>query len=180
MNFLKSIKVLAILLSILLLNSCALVGMGHHKMTSQKVTRDGRQMLFGKISLEQLFYDYPEWKKEFENYQPQQKLIEQLKSLHPANTKVIIFLGTWCPDSKREVPRFFKIIKQAGLESKLQIEMWALDRQKKSGNDLPQKFQIQYVPTFVFLKEGQESGRIVETPQSLYLEEDVLQILKGK
>ena len=134
-------------------------------------------MLYGKISLDQLFFDYPDWRQEYQSYAPQQKIIQQLKTLQP-ELKVIIFLGTWCPDSKREVPRFFKILDQADLTSRFDIEMWAVDRKKQLPNDLAQQYGIEYVPTFIFLKNGKEIGRIIESPESLYLEQDILNILK--
>ena len=55
--------------------------------------------------------------------------------------------------------------------------MWAVDRKKNLPNNLAKEYQIEYVPTFIFLKNGHEIGRIVESPEALYLEEDVLNIL---
>lgn len=133
-------------------------------------------MLYGKITLDQLFYDYPDWQEEYETYSPQQAVIKKLSKLNP-DVKVLIFLGTWCSDSKREVPHFFKILDQAKLTSKIPIEMWAVDRKKNLPNNLSKEYQIEYVPTFIFLRKGQEIGRIVESPEALYLEEDVLKIL---
>ncbi len=170
----KPNKWLFFLLSIFFV-SCSLFT-GHKKLTSKKVIRDGREMLYGKITLEQLFFDYPDWQKEYENYQVQQSILEKLKTLEP-DVKVLIFLGTWCSDSEREVPHFFKILDQANLTSKLSVELWAVDRKKNLPNNLSQKYQIEYVPTFIFFKNGQETGRIVESPESLYLEEDVFNIL---
>ena len=170
----KTSKGLFVLLSMFLV-SCAIFT-GHHKLTSKKIIRDGREMLYGKITLEQLFYDYPDWQKEYEAYVPQVEVIKKLKALNP-DVKVLIFLGTWCPDSEREVPHFFKILKQANLTLKLSVEMWAVDRKKNLPNNLAKEYQIEYVPTFIFLKNGHEIGRIVESPEALYLEEDVLNIL---
>ncbi len=170
----KTSKGLFILLSMFLV-SCAIFT-GQHKINSKKVIRDGREMLYGKITLEQLFYDYPDWQKEYEVYVPRVEVIKKLKALNP-DVKVLIFLGTWCPDSEREVPHFFKILEQANLSSKLSVEMWAVDRKKNLPNNLAKEYQIEYVPTFIFLKDGREIGRIIESPEALYLEEDVLNIL---
>ncbi len=168
-----------LLMALLVSTSCAFLS-GAKPLTSKKVIRDGREMLYGKITLEQLFFDYPQWKTVYEEYQPQQNILQKLKQLKPAKTRVLIFLGTWCPDSKREVPRFFKILDRAGLRSVLQVEMWAVDRKKQLPNQLAQTYQIEYVPTFVFERNHQELGRIVESPESMYLEQDVLTILSGK
>ncbi len=93
------------------------------------------------------------------------------------DARVEIFLGTWCLDSGREVPRFYKIIDLAGLEDRLEIRLWATDRQKTLPNNLMCKKGIEYVPTFVFEREGEEIGRIVEKPVASSLEEDLWRIL---
>ncbi len=163
---------------LLLLNSCGMFKM-HKRLTSQKVVRDGRSMLYGKITREQLYFDYPGWKTVEERYEPQKELIEKLKKIK-TKTTVKIFMATWCPDSKREVPHFFKIVRQAQLQPVLKIEMWAVDRKKNAPHNAAKAFNIQYVPTFIFMRNGKEIGRIVERPRSEYLEKDMYLILSGK
>jgi thiol-disulfide isomerase/thioredoxin len=90
---------------------------------------------------------------------------------------VTIFFGGWCSDSKREVPRFLKLADAAGIP-KERIKLYALDRTKKSSDGLTEKYRIELVPTFIFLKDGEEIGRITETPRTT-LEADVLTILAG-
>ena len=90
---------------------------------------------------------------------------------------VTIFFGGWCSDSKREVPRFLKLADEAGIP-KERIKLYALDRTKKSNDGLTEKYNIEWVPTFIFLKQGEEIGRITESPRTT-LEADVLTILAG-
>ncbi len=149
------------------------------ELKSQKVIRDGRTMLYGKITPEQLYFDYPAWKTVERNYQPQKAFVEKLKTIKQKTT-VKIFMATWCPDSKREVPHFFKIVKSAHLGPILKIEMWAVDRKKQSPDNLARKYGIKYVPTFIFERNGKEIGRIVESPRTEFLEEDMYRILSGK
>lgn len=163
---------------LLMLTSCQIFRT-HPKLKSQKVVRGGRTMLYGKITPEQLYFDYPGWKKGEESYQPQKDFIEKLKKIK-GKTTVKIFMATWCPDSKREVPHFFKIVKETHLWPILKIEMWAVDRKKNSPNDIAKPYNIHYVPTFIFERNGKEIGRIVESPKSEYLEKDVYLILSGK
>lgn len=144
-------------------------------MRSQIVERDNLKMLYGQVSKEQLYYDYPSWKVEEDSYQTFQPAIDSL-SLLANRIKVEIFLGTWCSDSKREVPRFFKIIKDAGIEPLLTIELWAVDRKKTLDNNLAQLRNIERVPTFIFYRDKQEIGRIIESPEEL-LEQDMAMIL---
>ncbi|HUI10032.1 MAG TPA: thioredoxin family protein [Bacteroidota bacterium] len=88
---------------------------------------------------------------------------------------VTVFFGGWCPDSKREVPRFLKLADEAGFPPS-SIRLYALDRTKKSDDGMTDTFGITRVPTFVFMKEGRELGRITEFP-STTIEGDVVTIL---
>ena len=133
-------------------------------------------MLYGAISREQLYFDYPDWKQIEDEYEPSIDIIKQLTDYHDS-ILVDIFLGTRCSDSKREVPAFFKIMDQAGLNGKIEINILAVDRNKKLDNGLAQKCNIEFVPTFIFYRANEEIGRIIEMPDGL-LEEDILSIIK--
>jgi thiol-disulfide isomerase/thioredoxin len=89
--------------------------------------------------------------------------------------EVTIFFGGWCSDSRREVPRFLKLADEAGFPQS-SVRLYALDRTKKSDDGLTEKFGIQRIPTFIFMKQGSEIGRITESPATT-LEGDVLTIL---
>jgi thiol-disulfide isomerase/thioredoxin len=91
---------------------------------------------------------------------------------------VIVFYGQWCADSKREVPRFMRIVEASGWEQG-RIRYYALDRSKKSDDGLTDTYSVELVPTFVFLRNGEEIGRIVESPRAT-LEGDMIQILVPK
>ena len=89
--------------------------------------------------------------------------------------EIKIAMGTWCHDSKREVPRFYRIIGAAGGAN---VEMIALDRKKQApGNEIA-GMDITNTPTFIFYKNGVELNRIVETPIES-LEKDMVKILSG-
>jgi thiol-disulfide isomerase/thioredoxin len=89
--------------------------------------------------------------------------------------EVLVFFGGWCSDSKREVPHFLKIADRAGFPPGA-MKFYSLDRSKKSPDGLTEQFGITLVPTFIFLRNGGEVGRIVESPRST-LEQDILEIL---
>ncbi|MHB1355045.1 MAG: thioredoxin family protein [Anaerolineae bacterium] len=110
-----------------------------------------------------------------QDYTPASDDINAIRSGNQ-DIKVLVFLGTWCSDTKRELPRFFKIMDQAGITED-QVTLIALDRTKKDANGLTDEWQIEYVPTFIFTRNGQELGRIVETPQGT-LEGNIAQILQ--
>jgi thiol-disulfide isomerase/thioredoxin len=89
--------------------------------------------------------------------------------------ETIVFLGTWCGDSRREVPHFMRIAEKSGMPAK-RIRYYGLDRTKKSPDGLTDAYRIERVPTFIFLVGGTEIGRIVELPRST-LEGDLFEIL---
>jgi hypothetical protein len=56
------------------------------------------------------------------------------------------------------------------------VTLYGVDRKKKSPGGTEAQYHIERVPTFIFLKHGEEIGRIVENPQAS-LEGDMLSIL---
>lgn len=94
-----------------------------------------------------------------------------------AGVDFLVFFGTWCPDSRREVPHFLKIADHCGIAGS-RIRLYGLDRSKKSADGLTEQYHITLVPTIIFLKNGFEIGRITEHPQGS-LEADMLSILAG-
>jgi thiol-disulfide isomerase/thioredoxin len=101
-------------------------------------------------------------------------LARMIGQLQPG-VETLVFFGPWCGDSKREVPHFIKIAEQASI-STTAIRYYALDRTKTSPDGLTAKHRIERVPTFIFFREGEEIGRIVELPRST-LEGDIYEIL---
>lgn len=91
---------------------------------------------------------------------------------------VTTFMGTWCGDSKRETPRMFKILDEAQF-SKQDLELITVDRSKQNPKEFTAGNNIIRVPTFIFKKDGEEIGRIVERPVES-LEEDMVKILNGE
>lgn len=94
-----------------------------------------------------------------------------------AGVNFLVFFGTWCSDSRREVPHFLKIADECGIDSS-RIRLYGLDRSKKSSDGLTDRYRIDRVPTFIFLRNGEEVGRITEKPSGT-LEADILSILAG-
>lgn len=97
------------------------------------------------------------------------------------DTKVKIFLGTWCGDSKAWVPRFTTLWERLGLDPD-QLEFIGLyngDERYKQGPDGEEVgYRIHRVPTFLFEQEGEEVARIVERPRT-DLVTDIAQIALG-
>ena len=103
-------------------------------------------------------------------------LIQDLKNALQ-EIEVTVFMGTWCSDSQREVPAFFKIID--ALNTQMNIRMIAVDEDKLVPDGSATEAGITHVPTFIFSVHGKEINRIVEFP-IFSLEQDILDILQGK
>lgn len=118
--------------------------------------------------------DYPGFQEYYDSYQVDGNFIQMIQTLHQG-VDVVVVLGTWCGDSKREVARFLKIADLASIPSS-HIKFYGVDRTKTSDDGVTEQYDIRLVPTFIFLKHGIEVGRIVESPKTS-MEEDLLVIL---
>lgn len=161
----------------------ALLTSSHAQFNKEVTTKEGHQFLVGKITWDGLNANpYNAWfEKGFENYVVDETLVNMFKE-QLGEHEIKLFLGTWCGDSKREVPRFLKILKAASFPLE-NIEIVALDRRKAHYKTSPtgeeKGLNIIKVPTFIFFKDGQEINRIVESPIES-LEEDLMKIVLGK
>lgn len=151
--------------------------------STQKITavKDSQGSLVG-IANKESFKQEPYGSGWFNNYYSYYKtdtsVINQLKPLLKGVT-VKAFMGTWCGDSKREVPNFYKVLDEAGFNYK-KLTMITVNRSKKA-NGLEQGYNVLRVPTFIFYKNEKEIGRFVEhTVNGGTIEGDFLKILSGK
>ena len=132
---------------------------------------------FGEFSRNQLENSFHNsWFVENYNAHPLKKaLVSQIDSLF-FDIEVKIYMGTWCEDSQREVPGFFKIID--ALEANDQVQpIIGLNEDKVSHDGSAEQAGVTNVPTFIFSKDGEEINRIVEFP-IISLEQDILDILQ--
>lgn len=144
---------------------------------------NGQKLLVGKINLDGLQSEpYNQWfHKGYNDYTVDESMVSLFKK-KLAKHDIKLFLGTWCGDSRREVPRIIKILETAQFPMD-QLEIIALDRRqdhyKKSPTGEEKGLNIIKVPTLIFFKDGKEVNRIVESPLET-LEEDMAQILLKK
>jgi thiol-disulfide isomerase/thioredoxin len=135
-------------------------------------------MLVGTLSREQIEAACPEWVNSEVQAAPDAEAVKTLTSVEPG-AEVTVFLGTWCSDSRREVPRLWKALDLAGGEVPFHIRYVGIDRQKKDPAGEAATAGIRFVPTFIVTRNGQELGRIVEQPPH-GLEHDLLALLTGQ
>ncbi|WP_299884169.1 hypothetical protein [uncultured Lacinutrix sp.] len=140
---------------------------------------EGKQMLLGKIDKKGLTKaTFKEWfNKNHDAYLANNKIIKTIKDSLKGYT-IKAFLGTWCGDSKKEVPRFYSVLEEANYPMN-QLEVIALNRSddayKQGPNGEEKGMNIHRVPTFIFYKDGKEVNRIVEHPKETF-ERDILKI----
>ncbi|PKH49986.1 hypothetical protein CXF68_04390 [Tenacibaculum sp. Bg11-29] len=164
---------------LLFLISNLVVGQDINKTTKSS---KGKLMLLGKTDKKAFDIQGFTWfHKNYEAYITNDKIVNKLKT-SLKNYSIKAFYGSWCGDSKRELPKFYKVIDQANFD-KDQLEMIAVDRKpeayKASPNGEEKGLNIHRVPTFIFYKNNKEVGRIVEYPKQDF-ERDLLTITNGK
>ena len=142
--------------------------------------KTGKPMLLGAIAIEELQQEpFAEWyQMESDGYEVDTELTNAISN--PGQYTYEVFLGTWCGDSRREVPRMEKIFSEMGIDMS-NVLIVTLDRDKISPNGEQEGKDIRYVPTLIVNKDNQEIGRIVESPSSetATLESDLFEISLG-
>jgi thiol-disulfide isomerase/thioredoxin len=104
---------------------------------------------------------YPWFNKQYEKYIPKVQKIDK-NLLNQITIK--IFMGTWCHDSKREVPRFYKILNTLNYDQ-TNLQIVGLNKDKKGYFNDYSYLNIKNTPTFIFFKNDKEIGRIIERPK---------------
>jgi thiol-disulfide isomerase/thioredoxin len=131
--------------------------------------------VLGWVPIDSIYHSIPAVKPDEENYIPDSAAMAELSECQ-SPTKVLVFFGSWCKDSKRELPRFFAALHRAR-NGFFDVRYLGLDRSKKDSGGFTERYQITNVPTFVFLRDELEIGRIVEEPVEA-LEKEWVKILR--
>jgi cyclophilin family peptidyl-prolyl cis-trans isomerase/HEAT repeat protein len=129
----------------------------------------------GRIEPARLLTRVPDYVERKSAYTPDITVLEMMKSQIRAGDRIEVYMGTWCPDSQREVPKFLRILddlkSQFGVE--VPVTYIAVDRAKQKPAELLKDKHIEKISTFIFYRGDRELGRIVEKPISLF-EDDML------
>ncbi len=172
-------KTIPLAFLICLLTSC----IGAQDRVQEIQLDTGELILLGSITHEALQKgSYAKWYTTgYEEYAPDDVRISRFNEVLKEH-EILLFMGTWCSDSQREVPRFMKILERADFPED-QITIVAVDKRdefyKTSPGGEEKGWNIEFVPTFIFLKDGREVNRIVELPVNS-LEADMEAIFSGK
>jgi len=118
------------------------------------------------------------WQEEYDNFLVENDLLQEFRSAMENQDAVVeVYFAFWCPDCKRELPRFLKIMDMAEMDLQ-NVTFYEVER-KSSGE---QKYyfegkEVTSIPTFILTTGGKEKGRIVESTKT-GLAEDLIEILK--
>lgn len=141
------------------------------------------KVIYGQCSIDDLKQaPFNTWfNSGFELYAPDPVFVGQLKKLGYKGITIDIFFGSWCGDSKREVPRLLKVMSAISFpEHQLKlIGLGGTDSlYKRSPNGEDGGKGVYRVPTFIIYRNGKEIGRINEFPVYTF-ERDLYTILSG-
>src|SRR5699024_1448250 len=92
------------------------------------------------------------------------------------DVEILGFVGSWCSDTQIELPNLLKTLNHINFDQrKIKLVGVDIDYQAPDGSNI--EWNIERVPTFIFIKDKQELGRFVEYPDESLLE-DIIKILE--
>jgi thiol-disulfide isomerase/thioredoxin len=145
------------------------------------ISENKQPMLLGHCTISKLKEEpFDSWfVPNYTNYKPDSSLLTDVaKAIRKKH--IDIFMGTWCGDSKREVPAMLKILNEIGFDS-VDISLITVGNNAELYKKSPQGEElgknIVRVPTFIIYDKKKEIGRIIEYPVES-LERDLLKILR--
>lgn len=142
-----------------------------HKTTQSAAAADTTPLLLGPVTRDQLLAEpYGSWfGPGYEHFEVDSAQVARLRVGIEA-VDILIFMGTWCSDSKREVPRIYRVFDALNIPEK-RIKLVGMDRNKETPEGLENGLDIRLVPTIIFYADGVELGRIIESPTASLLED---------
>ena len=131
----------------------------------------------GPIDTETLWRTVPAWQRLAEAYRPDPGTMAALRAVD-APFQLEVFMGTWCGDSRREVPRLLRVLE--GLDKDLySLDLVAVSRRFRQPAEQLRARAITNVPTIIVSRGGLELGRLVEHASGADMESDLVAILNG-
>lgn len=152
-----------------------------HGLNAESIDPRGNTMLLGKSTRERLQQEpFGSWfNKNYSEYKVDSNKADLLRP-NIQNKRFVIFMGTWCGDSRLEVPRIYKLLDYCGV-SGTAIQLINLNVYdsvyKQSPTHEERGLNIHRVPDLLVYENGKEIGRIIERPVKSW-EEDLLTILR--
>ncbi len=118
-----------------------------------------------------------EYEQRKQAYRPDITVLEMMKSYVRPDDRIEVYMGTWCDDSQREVPKLLRILEdlRSQFGTAIPVRFVAIDRSKQKPSDLIAGKSVTKVATFIYYRGDRELGRIEERPKGI-LEDEILAI----
>lgn len=150
-------------------------------LNAEGIDPRGNTMLLGKSTRVRLEQEpFGSWfNKNYSEYKLDSNTSDLLKP-NVQNKRFVIFMGTWCGDSRLEVPRIYKILDYCGVpETAIQlVNVNVYDSVYKQSPTHEEKgLNIHRVPDLLVYENDKEIGRIIERPFKSW-EKDLLTIIR--
>jgi thiol-disulfide isomerase/thioredoxin len=143
-----------------------------------EIAGDGKMLIGNQLKDQFLKAPYADWYiKEHDEYTTDKKAVNELKKHNITSYNITVFMGSWCEDSHRDVPRLMKILEEIKYPTE-KLTIIAVNRKKESPSGQEKHYKIEKVPTIILEKDSKEAGRIIEMPTTGYIERDLVEILK--
>lgn len=137
----------------------------------------GPAPLLGDTTQAEILASNPRWVDELVRSQADAGGGERL-TRPAAGREVVVYLGTWCSDSRRELTRLWSAVEMAGGDFGFPVRYVGVDRTKTEPAALLEGVDLRYVPTLIVFDGGTEVGRIVETAPHA-IESDLADLIEG-
>ena len=135
--------------------------------------------LVGSLTRAEIEAAMPDWVGAQIEATPDVEQALRMAGAGPPDSRVTVYLGTWCSDSRRELARFWRAVDEAGGEVGFEIDYVGIRRDKDRRDPALATVELQRVPTFVVELAGVEAGRVVEeSPNGI--ERDLAALLGGE
>lgn len=147
---------------------------------TEQETSQQRDMLLGEFEKEDLQEKpFSSWfDTRYERYSPEEASMKTIAD-NINDYEIKLLMGTWCGDSKREVPKLLKLLDKSDYDYD-NLQMVAVDHNKTTPSKIEEELDVHHVPTIIFYKHGKEVNRFVEYSQEESFEEDIALIVSGK
>lgn len=142
--------------------------------------RNGNDMLIGHCNRDAFNKEpFSAWfRSNYSDYKVDTTLVAAIK-VYLEHKLFLLFLGTWCGDSKREVPRLLKVLDYCGVSPE-RVKMIMVSNHdslyKQSPSHEERGLNILRVPTLIVYENNSEINRFIEYPVES-IEKDLLKIL---
>jgi|GEM_PF-973339 len=134
----------------------------------------GEAVLVGPQPKAKIVQAVPDWTRLAKSYEPNERIVLGLKNFEKS-ARIRVFVGTWDAKGKPVVAEFLKILETAG-NPMISVDWIGVSRDLKEPAADLKSYGVRKVPTIIVWVDGEERGRIVETPQTT-VDEDLAGLL---